>query len=235
MRLKHGSGLVRWAAVTAQPTTRSAPRPAPEAPLPRGTLRLACAADAASIAAIYAPNVSDRAISFELDPPSARQFEERIERVQEYAPWLVCEIAGTVAGYAYASRHHERLAYQWSIDCAIYVDVARRRRGVARALYTTLFALSGVQGYHAVHAGITLPNAASVGLHESFGFKAIGVYPRVGYKLGAWHDVGWWQLELRERNSAPLEPSTPDGARQSEPEAWARAFAAGEQLLGAGV
>jgi phosphinothricin acetyltransferase len=137
----------------------------------------------------------------------------RIASVLAFAPWLVCEIGGRVRGYAYASRHRERAAYQWSVDAGIYVHEDERRRGIGRLLYGSLFALLRLQGFVAAHAGITLPNAASVGLHEALGFRRIGVYPAVGYKLGAWHDVGWWQLRLVETPGQPSPPLSPAAAR----------------------
>jgi phosphinothricin acetyltransferase len=102
-----------------------------------------------------------------------------------------------VAGFAYASRHSDRAAYAWSINTSVYVADGHRRRGVGRRLYDALLAAVTRQGFHVAHAGITLPNPASVGLHEALGFRPVGVYPSVGYKLGAWRDVGWWRRELR--------------------------------------
>src|SRR5688500_1767731 len=195
------------------------------------SLRLARADDAAGVSAVYAPSVTDAVTSFEMTPPTADEMRQRLAKVEPALPWLVCEANGQVAGYAYASAHHERAAYQWSLDCAVYIASEQRRTGVGRALYTTLFELLTLQGYHAVHAGVTLPNAASVGLHEAFGFRPVAVYPKVGYKFGAWHDVGWWQLELRERRAAPLPPKTAEVVAAEQPEAWAAAFAAGQRLL----
>jgi L-amino acid N-acyltransferase YncA len=196
------------------------------------SLRLARADDAAGIAAVYAPSVTGTVISFEMTPPTADEMRQRLAKVQPALPWLVCEANDQVVGYAYASRHHERAAYQWSLDCAVYIGSEQRRTGVGRALYTTLFQLIELQGYYAVHAGITLPNAASVGLHEAFGFRPVAVYPKVGYKFGAWHDVGWWQLELQERRSEPSPPRSAVAVAAQQPEAWALAFAAGQRLLG---
>jgi L-amino acid N-acyltransferase YncA len=169
-------------------------------------IRLATVPDAQAMAGIYDPIVSDTAISFETDPPGAAEMERRIARVLTLAPWLVDSTGGEIRGYAYASRHHERAAYQWSVDVAVYVSAAHRRQGVGTALYSALFPLLRRQGFFAAHAGITLPNAASVRLHESLGFRPVGVYRAVGYKLGAWRDVGWWQLELQERREEPAPP-----------------------------
>lgn len=170
------------------------------------TIRLATPADAAPIADIYAPIVAGTPISFELEPPTADEMARRIAAVLTFAPWLVCAEDGAVTGYAYAGRHHERAAYRWSLDLTVYVREGGRRSGVGTALYRALLALLRLQGFRAAHAGITLPNAASVGFHEAFGFRPVAVFPRVGWKAGAWYDVGYWQLELGERVGAPAEP-----------------------------
>jgi phosphinothricin acetyltransferase len=106
---------------------------------------------------------------------------------------------------------------------SVYVDERYRRRGIGRDLYAALFKLLRLQGFYAAHAGITLPNPASIGLHESLGFRPVGIYRGVGYKLGAWHDVGWWQLSLRDRALNPPAPRTPLEA-QRDP-AWNRVLA----------
>ena len=167
------------------------------------TIRMATPDDGAQVAEIYRPIVAETAISFEEEPPTAAEMVRRIEAGTSQAPWLACESGGRIFGYAYASRHRERAAYRWSVDVSVYVREAHRRTGVGRALYTSLFALLRLQGFCAAHAGITLPNPASVRLHESMGFRPAGVYPLVGFKQGAWRDVGFWQLALRERRGDP--------------------------------
>ncbi|HZL20398.1 MAG TPA: arsinothricin resistance N-acetyltransferase ArsN1 family B [Polyangia bacterium] len=172
-----------------------------------GEIRMAGAEDAPAIAAIYRPYVTDAVTSFEVEAPSAPEMARRIESVLTVAPWLVSlDAAGQPMGYAYASRHAERAAYQWSVDVTVYVRDGHQRRGVGRALYRSLFSLLRLQGFYVAHAGITLPNAASVGLHESLDFRPVGVYPAVGWKFGAWRDVGWWHLPLQERPDTPAPP-----------------------------
>jgi L-amino acid N-acyltransferase YncA len=171
------------------------------------SIRMANTGDAAAIAAIYRPYVTDAVTSFEVDPPGAADMAARIQAVRARMPWIVCmDTAGAVIGYAYASRHHERAAYQWSVDVAVYIHAGHHRRGIGRALYEKLFALLRLQGFYVAHAGITLPNAASVGLHESLGFVPVGVYPAVGWKFGAWRDVGWWRLPLQDLVATPAPP-----------------------------
>jgi phosphinothricin acetyltransferase len=165
------------------------------------------------MAEIYAPAVAASATSFELVAPTADEMALRVAKARAHGPWLVWHEGGRVEGFAYASPHSERAAYQWSVNVSVYVAGAARRRGIARALYGALFSLLRVQGYYAAHAGITLPNPASVGLHESLGFRPVGVYRAVGYKLGAWHDVGWWQLPLRERFGEPSPPRPPSAVQ----------------------
>lgn len=169
-------------------------------------LRLAEQRDAEAIADIYAPIVRDTAISFETEPPSAAAMAERIENTLQQRPWLVATDGDEVLGYAYASEHRQRAAYRWSVDVTAYIAESARRRGVGRRLYGALIPMLRAQGFHSAFAGIALPNDASVGLHEAVGFEALGVYRDVGFKLGAWRDVGWWSLRLADGAAQPSEP-----------------------------
>jgi L-amino acid N-acyltransferase YncA len=188
------------------------------------TIRLAAPEDADQVQAIYAPYCYTP-ISFELEPPSVAEMRQRIENVLPHYPWLVLEDGSKILGYAYASRHRERPAYGWSVDAAVYVCQDGRRRGVGRALYTSLFALLPLQGYVNAYAGVTLPNPASVGLHEAMGFLRVGAYEKVGFKCGAWHDVAWFQRPLR---SCPPEPQPVKSLAEAQilPE-WREALRAG--------
>jgi len=170
-------------------------------------IRDASTADAEALLGIYAPAILESAISFETDLPPVEEFGARIARTLAKTPWLVCEEKGAIAGYAYASEHRERKAYRWSVEVSVYVAASARGRGVGRALYTELFAILRRLGYVNAYAGITLPNPASVRLHELLGFAPVGVYRKIGYKFGAWHDVGWWQLALGEHPREPRPPT----------------------------
>ena len=172
-------------------------------------VRLATEDDAAAIAAIYAPIVASTFTSFETEEPTADEMRRRVRATLEKYPWLVAAEGDAVLGYAYASRHRERAAYQWSVDVSVYVDASARGRGVGKLLYRDLFARLRSQGFVNAYAGIALPNDASVRLHESLGFTKVGVYENVGFKLGAWRDVGWWQLSLREPPPSPDAPRAP--------------------------
>ncbi len=165
--------------------------------------------DAAACTAIYAPHVEAGATSFEEHAPSSEEMAARIERVTRMHPWLVAELDGEVVAYAYACQHRERLAYRWAVDVSVYVADAQRRMGIGRSLYESLFDRLRHQRYRVACAGITLPNEASVLLHERLGFVAVGVYRGIGWKAGAWRDVGWWQLDLSPGSGAPSEPLAP--------------------------
>ena len=165
--------------------------------------------DGAACAAIYAPHVEGGLASFEEVPPTGEDMANRISAISRSHPWLVAERDGEVAGYAYASPHRSRPGYRWTADVAVYVDDAHRRSGVGRELYGALLPLLTRQRIKNACAGIALPNPGSVGLHESFGFELVGVYKEIGYKRGAWLDVGWWQLALLPASTPPREPLAP--------------------------
>ena len=192
-------------------------------------IRLATPDDAEGVLAIYGPFCESSAVSFEIVAPSVNEMRSRIEKISGKYPWLICEIDGKVAGYVYASQHRERAAYRWNVDVAAYVDSNYRRRRVGQALYSTLFSILRGQGYFKAFAGITLPNEASVGLHESVGFKPIAVYRGVGYKLGRWLDVGWWQYELQSEIDNPPE-TLPLAAIRGDAE-LSETLAAGQRLV----
>jgi len=155
-------------------------------------------ADARDIQAIYAPIVTATAISFEIEPPSVAQIEDRIRNTLRKFPYLVCVADKKVLGYAYAGAHCERAAYRWSVDVSVYVSEEARGSGVGRSLYSALTRILQRQHFHAAFAGITLPNDGSVALHKSLGFELLGIYEEVGFKFGRWHSVSWWRRGLGE-------------------------------------
>lgn len=172
---------------------------------PSVSIRTATADDAAAIAAIYAPMVEQTPASFEETPPDAAEIERRM-RARPALPWLVAQTSDRVVGYAYAVQHRQRAAYRWCADSSVYVEASHHGRGVGRMLYERLIEEMTELGYVSLFAGIALPNDASVGLHEAMGFRAVGVYRRVGFKHGQWRDVGWWQRMLVDPPSSPAEP-----------------------------
>ncbi|MEA2211882.1 MAG: hypothetical protein QOF83_1830 [Solirubrobacteraceae bacterium] len=169
------------------------------------------AGDGAACAAIYAPSVTNGAASFEEVAPDSAEMTERIARTSQRYPWLVAEDGGDILGYAYATEHRARSAYRWAADTTVYVSDRHHRRGAGRALYGALLPLLRRQGLYAAVAGITLPNQASVGLHEHMGFALVGHYRDIGFKHGEWRTVGWWQARLREPvpGEMPAEPGPP--------------------------
>jgi L-amino acid N-acyltransferase YncA len=192
-------------------------------------IRLAEERDAEAIQRIYAPSVLQTAVSFEFEPPGVDEMRSRIAATLERLPWLVCERREKVIGYAYASPHKPQAAYGWSVDVGIYLHEEHHRQGVGRALYTSLLQALRLQGFYNAYAGVTLPNPGSVGLHESMGFQPVGIYRDVGYKFGKWHDVGWWQLPLRDRSAAPAAPE--DLASVVADAEWEAAMRSGLALL----
>ncbi len=169
-------------------------------------IRLAEQSDAKDILAIYGPYCSLTSVSFEVVAPSIEEMQERIAHISANYPWLIAEVDGQVAGYVYASRHHERAAFRWSVDVAVYIAAHQQRNGIAQILYETLFSILREQGLFKAFAVITLPNLASVGLHEKCGFLPVAMLPGAGNKFGRWHNVGYWQLELQPERDYPLDP-----------------------------
>lgn len=166
-------------------------------------IRLANSVDAEALAAIYAPYCTSSIISFEEVAPTASEMAQRLHKILPRYPWLVLE-EERIAGYAYAGPHRERAAYRWAVDVTVYVHSDFHRRGVGTALYVALFAVLTAQGYHRAYAGVALPNPGSTGLHEAMGFEVVGDYRQVGWKLGGWHDVRWYQRTLRDGEPGPI-------------------------------
>jgi L-amino acid N-acyltransferase YncA len=167
--------------------------------------------DAAACAEIYAPSVESTPISFETVPPDAAELARRIAKYAATHQFLVAEEGGEVLGYAYACRWAERAAYDWSVETSIYVAAGQQGKGVGRALYAELFDRLRAQGFRIAVAGITLPNPASIGLHESMGFEPIGALRDIGWKEDGWRDVGFWQLSLQPLGEGAPDPPTPPG------------------------
>lgn len=164
-------------------------------------IRAATAADAAAICGIYNHYIETTAISFETEAVSVATMSARIAEVQSRFHWLVYEEDGQVLGYAYVTPWKPRAAYRHSVESSVYLRHDAGGRGIGKRLYAALFELLRPLGVHLVIGGIALPNAASVALHESLGFTPCGVFSEVGYKLGRWIDVGYWQLKLQEVQS----------------------------------
>lgn len=160
------------------------------------TIRPATETDAARLLAIYRPYVERTAVSFELEPPTVEAFAARIAKSRAGWAWLVAETGDACVAYAYGTAHRERAAYAKTVETAVYVDESFRGHGAGTALYAALLHELAGRGFHRAVAGITLPNEASVRLHERFGFERIGIYREVGWKFGRWHDTVWYQRGL---------------------------------------
>jgi len=191
-------------------------------------IRFARPEDAEELLRIYAPFVSDTPVSFEYEVPTVPAFAARISEITRQYPWLVCEIDGQIAGYAYGSVHMTRIAYQWDAQASVYLDERFHRRGIATALYHCLFALLKEQGYANVCVGITVPNEKSEGFHAAMGFSTVGVFHKTGYKLGQWRDVQFMEKALNQYPAQPLPPRSITGI---SPQESAAIFRESEQLV----
>lgn len=164
--------------------------------------------DTGAVLDIYRAYVLTTAITFEYDVPTEDEFLQRIAINTIDYPWLVCVDNDNIVGYAYGSKHRYKTAYQWSPESTIYLSAEAQGKGIGRVLYETLFAILKLQGYFNVYAGVALPNDKSERLHRALGFIEIGDFKKIGYKLGQWHDVRWFQLHLAEHIDNPPTPKT---------------------------
>lgn len=159
-------------------------------------LRSATTADAAAIAGIYNHYVAHTIITFEEEPVGASEMAQRLtETLAAGLPWLVwAELDGRIHGYAYASKWKSRCSYRYSAEATVYLDQAATGRGLGTKLYAAVIAELRALKMHAVIGGVSLPNAASVALHEKFGFQKVAHFKETGFKFGQWIDVGYWEL-----------------------------------------
>ena len=166
-------------------------------------IRLARETDAAEILEIYKPYIEDTAITFECEVPSFAEFGNRIKEISFAYPYLVCTSNQKIIGYAYAHRQMEREAYQWNAELSVYLEKTYFHCGVGKTLYQALIDILKMQNVRNVYGGVTSPNDNSERLHESLGFKKLGVYHNTGYKHGAWHDVAWFEKAIDDRILEP--------------------------------
>jgi phosphinothricin acetyltransferase len=152
--------------------------------------------DIEAIRNIYNYYIVNTTVTFEEEPVSGRIMEDRIKTLTEKYPWLVCEEGGEVLGYAYIHPWHERSAYRFTAEDSIYLKQGKTGQGIGKALFGQLLEETRKLDIHALMSVITVPNEASTGLHERFGFKQAGCFTQVGYKFGRRLDVGYWELIL---------------------------------------
>lgn len=155
--------------------------------------------DSAQIAEIYNYYIENTHHTFETDPLSVEEMRKRIGEIIEDFPYLVAEENGAILGYAYAAPFKMRRAYAYSAEVSIYVRNEAKQRKIGTQLYEKLFQELAETGIHAIFAAIALPNDASVFFHERLGFEKVAHFREVGYKLGRWIDVGYWELLNLER------------------------------------
>lgn len=162
--------------------------------------------DIIQVLRIYKPFITGSGVTFETSIPAIEEFEKRIDAYTMFFPWIVADDNGVIAGYAYASKYRERVAYQWVAEVSIYMNPGYTKQGIAAKLYKALFEILQLQGIYKVYAVITIPNNESIGFHEKMGFKWFATYKNVGYKNGKWHDVGWWEYNLQDAVDNPQAP-----------------------------
>lgn len=176
------------------------------------TIRLADSKDAQAVAEIYGPFVRETHLSAEIEAPSAKEMQHRIESTLPTHPWLVAEEGELVGGYAYATTFRSRPAYQWCAEVSVYIHSEFRRQGLAEKLYRALLERLCQQEFRHAIAVIALPNPPSVAFHEKFGFVHVGTFPGICHKLGRWYDIGWWRYLLGSETQAPgpINPTMKD-------------------------
>ena len=173
--------------------------------MPDMLIRPAEIQDAQGILDIYAPFITDSAISFEYEVPTAEQMQARMQEVMKIHPWLVAEESGKVAGYAYAGFIRTRAAYRWSAEVSVYIHPDCYGKGLGKRLYDCLFDLLKLQHVKMLYAGTTVPNEPSERFHQSMGFEKVGEYNQVGFKFGRWYNVAWYQKSLNDSTAEPEE------------------------------
>ncbi|MDD6211074.1 MAG: GNAT family N-acetyltransferase [Bacteroidales bacterium] len=167
------------------------------------SVRMATEADGEGVLAVYAPYIRYSAITFEYEVPDAVTFTKRIGEVLREYPYLVCCRDGIIVGFAYAHRQMARAAYQWNAELSVYLAEGFQGYGIGKALYYALIELLKQQNVQNLYGGLTVPNAASEGLHRFFGFKPAGIYHHTGYKCGKWHDVMWFEKSIGSHGASP--------------------------------
>jgi phosphinothricin acetyltransferase len=160
-------------------------------------IRMAQPGDSQAILDIYAPYVTDTAITFVSQLPSVDEIKAKMLDIEKRYPYLVCSIGDTIVGFAYANQARPHEVFAWNAELSVYIDPEFHGRGIATALYTALFQILKVQGFWNLYAVITLPNEASIALHKHFGFEPLAIHPNEGYKIGAWRDVLWMLYRIK--------------------------------------
>lgn len=169
--------------------------------------RFATENDAKEILEIYRPYVENTTITFEYEVPSVKEFKERIMKILEEYPYIVCEYDKKIIGYAYAHRVWSRAAYQWDAELSIYTNENYSGNGIGKKLYKMLMEILKLQNVVNVYGCVTYPNENSDKLHEYLGFNKVGIFKNAGYKFGKWIGVTWFEKAILEHceNPKPLK------------------------------
>ncbi|OYU96208.1 MAG: N-acetyltransferase [Bacteroidetes bacterium B1(2017)] len=179
-------------------------------------IKLITEPDIEEVLAIYTQYVLHTSITFEHTVPSFEEYAQRVNTNTQKYPWLIAKQGTNIVGFAYCSTHRYREAYQWSPESTIYMAPNFQGKGIGKLLYSTLFELLKMQGFVNVFAGVVIPNPKSIALHKSCGFEEIGIFKKIGYKQGTWHDTFWFQLALAEHTQNPIEPVSLNKIYQTE-------------------
>ncbi len=178
-------------------------------------IRSVSAGDAGELLAIYAPYVTDTAITFEYEVPTEEEFSRRIRNTLNRFPYLAAVCRGEtqsdeIVGYAYVSPFKERAAYDWAVETSIYVKSGEHGKGIGTLLYEVLEAVMRKQGIQNMNACIAWPNPESISFHERFGYRTVAHFTKCGYKQGRWYDMIWMEKLLGEHGDepAPVIPYT---------------------------
>lgn len=172
--------------------------------LVRDMIRFVKTQDAAQLCDVYNVYVKNSIATFEEAVVPADKMKQRISELITDFPWLVYEEDGRILAYAYANKWRQRSAYRKSAEVTVYVASNMQGRQIASQLYQQLIQCLRSAGFHCAIGGISLPNQASVALHEKFGFTQVAEFKEVGWKFGKWVDVGYWQLKLQHQRGPSL-------------------------------
>ena len=171
-------------------------------------IRFITEADYQGALEVYALYVLHTAVTFDYEVPSLEDFSQKLYGISQRYPVLVCEIDGQVVAYCYGGAHRAKIAYQWSVESTIYISEAYHGKGLGHIMYTALFDILRLQGFINVYAGVSVPKAQSEHFHLKYGFKPVGVFEKIGYKFGQWHDLSWFEYRLVEHPDVPSLPIT---------------------------
>ncbi|SFH18696.1 phosphinothricin acetyltransferase [Desulfotomaculum arcticum] len=172
------------------------------------TIRMATESDTEEILAIYAPYVTDTAITFEYVVPTTKEFAERVRNILKKYPYLVALRDNAIVGYAYASAFNKRAAYGWAVETSVYVKQEGRKNGIGKKLYQVLEEILKKQNIINMNACIAYPNPESIGFHKHMGYKTVGHFTKCGYKFDTWYDIIWMEKVIGKHtiNPKPVIP-----------------------------